>query len=366
MNILQDKPTITEDQLDQLLDEVNKAGDLALDEAKKIAESSNEDIDTVKAEFDNENGSILPLYAERNTIDLSKLENIDKSLDELIENNLSDSISSELNLSDEDAIKFAKVLTRVKNNEKFNVYKELPRQIQEMVLKMLDITNSIDEMKNIKALNHATKILIDQLIADSEMDQLCIEIDKVFDELELPSFTDLYNDIVDESINVDFEKAKEQHPESAELIDKMTNGYKAACNFTLMEEALETNINKIRKAENSFKILNNKYRKSANESKYKLFDMEDIRNDLIRFGYSKETATRLLVAFLITYDGTDPNDLFMNTYTFFFENNMKSLYTIGKNATKTGVKLIENTNNFVEKMNKLVNERIEELGSHKK
>lgn len=366
MNIVQDKPTITEDQLDQLLDEVNKAGDPNLDEAKKLAENSNEDIDTIQAEFDNETGSILPVYTERNVVNFSKLENLDKSLDELIENNLSDSISSELDLSDEDAIKFAKVLSRVRNNEKFNIYKELPRQIQEMVLKMLDITNSIDEMKNAKQLNHVAKILIDQLIADSEMDQLSIEIDKVFDELELPSFTDLYNDIVDESINVDFEKAKEQHPESAELIDKMTNGYKAACSFALMEEALKTDINKIRKAENSFKILNNKYRKAATESKYKLFDMEDIRDDLIRFGYSKETATRLLVAFLVTYDGTDPNDLFMNTYTFFFENNMKSLYTIGKNVTKTGARLIENTNNFVEKMNKLVDERIAELKSHKK
>ena len=164
--------TLTDDQLKQVVS--------TLEETKSDTDKELEQIEKDCADEDNSNapleegagqyvsdGVIMPVNDEDENDEFSNLDNIDIDVEGLLQESIKSEMSNKFDLSDEDTLKFASVINRVRANEDFNVYKELPDSIKENINKTMD-EEGIAKSDRYLYLNSFARMLIEEIISDSE------------------------------------------------------------------------------------------------------------------------------------------------------------------------------------------------------
>lgn len=322
-------------------------------------------------------GIILESSEEDN---FDHLENIDKDLDKIIEDNINSSLSDKFELNDEDALKFASVISKIRNKEKFNVYNELPDKLKKYIDDTVsDQINNVPANKRAAYLTMVSKLLIEELISDSEFDTLSIDLEKAMKEL-LPTPIEMYSEVNREYIEDKFlevaEKIKEEDPVKAQNLLNMRQGFINAYKFENMYNLLNTTniINKIRKADKLWGRIESSYYRIASVCKFKLYPLLETKYDLMKIGLSEESATRLCALFVYTYidgieDFTDKdeyNDIARNSFANYFEMNVRNLTLIDNFVSDFSKSIKDNLFNLSSFIDQRVLERETELLNNKK
>ena len=309
-------------------------------------------------------GIILESSEEDN---FDHLENIDKDLDKIIEDNINSSLSDKFELNDEDALKFASVISRIRNKEKFNVYNELPDKLKKYIDDTVsDQINNVSANKRAAYLTMVSKLLIEELISDSEFDTLSIDLEKAMKEL-LPTPIEMYSEVNREYIEDKFlevaEKIKEEDPVKAQNLLNMRQGFINAYKFENMYNLLNTTniINKIRKADKLWGRIESSYYRIASVCKFKLYPLLETKYDLMKIGLSEESAVRVCALFVYEY-----NDIARNSFANYFEMNVRNLTLIDNFVSDFSKSIKDNLFNLSSLIDQRVLERETELLNNKK
>lgn len=374
--------TLTDDQLKQVvstLEETKSDTDKELEQIEK--ESANEDNSNAPLEEGTgqyiSDGVIMPINDEEDD-EFSDLDNIDIDVEELLQESIKTEMGNKFDLSDEDTLKFATVINRVRANEDFNVYKDLPDPIKENINKAMD-EEGIAKSDRYLYLNNFARMLIEEIISDSEFNALSIDLEKAMGEV-LPTPLEMYSETNRDYIENKFlevaEKIKEEDPTRAQNLINMRLGYIHAYNFDNMYDTLDnTNvINKIRKASKYWNRIDNEYKLLAGKCKFKLYPLNETKNDLIKIGLSKESAEKLCALFVYTYiedanditDETIYNDIYRNSFANYFEMNMRNLALMKTPVTDFSKEIKDNIVKLSSYIDKRVSERETELLNNKK
>lgn len=313
-----------------------------------------------------------------NDIDFDHFENIDTDLDLLVEDNIKNTLTNKFELSDEDALKFVNVISRVKNNENFNVYNELPDTLKKYIDDSISNEGILPKDKSLYT-NSMAKMFIKELISDAEFDSISIDLEKAMKEL-IPAPIEMYSETNRDYIENKFlevaENIKDKEPKKAENLLNMRKGFIDSYTLEPMYELFKDFkiMNKVRKSDNLWKRVNIEYEKVAGVCKFTLYPLESIRSALINIGLSKESASRLVSLFVYTYTNgiedfknqDEYNDIYRNALANYFEMNIRNLSISPGLASEFSKTIKENIFNLSNHIDSVIVEREKELSSNKK
>lgn len=392
---MSDNTILTNDQIDQI---VSKLEDTRNENDKLMEQIEEEHKDEDNSSFPLEEGKgqyigdgiIIGDGDESSDVDFSHFDNIDSNIDDLIESNLKETLGDKFNMSETDVLKFNNIISRVRKNEKFNIFGELPNSLKEYINSLLN-EQGIAFKDRLSYANSMAKMFIDELISDVEFDSVSIDLEKAINEL-LPTPVEMYSETNKDYIENEFLKTVDKIKEELktetdpEKIEKLTNisnnllgmrqGYIDAYTYEPMYNLFKDFkiLNKIRKAEKLWKITNEKYLKIAGKCKFKLYSLEDVRTSLINLNISKETATRVTALFVYAYtnniedykDEKEYDDIYRNSFANYFESNVKNLAISNTLASEFSKEIKKNLFDLCNHIEASVAEREKELSINKK
>lgn len=340
-NKLDRQDILTDDQLSQ----VSKV----LEENKNETDSLLEQIEKDHENYDNSNApleegegqyigdGIIMGDGESNKMDFNHFDNIDSNLDDIIEENLKDNLSNNYNISDDEALTFANLILKVRKGENVDIFNNLPKELKEIIINMATEQNIPEDNKE-QFLQYASKMFIDTMIKDAELNTLSIDLEKAMKEL-IPTPTEMYSETNKEYIENEFpkvaEKIKETDPKKAQHLLDMRQGFIDAYTFDPMFKLLDISkvLKNIRRSNKLWNRINNDYTQIAGVCKFNLYSLADLEFALTKINFSKEQARRIISLFVYTYingitnrkDPDEYNDIYRNSFANYFEANVKNL-----------------------------------------
>lgn len=375
--------TLTAEELESLvgkLEETNNEANKAIcniEDKYANYDNSNDPLEEGEAEYIS-NGILMESNEKSNILDFNHFESIDSSLDEIIDNNLKDSLAKNYNMSDEEVIKFANLIMRARAEDKTNMYEDLPDQLKNHIKNMADEEHI--PIQNRKAFyQFAAESIISELINDAELDALSIDLEKAMKEL-IPAPMEMYSEFNREYIENEFlkvaEKIKEENPKTADNLLAMRSGFIDAYTYEPMYEAFKkSKIKKnVRRAEVLWNRTDVEYLRLAKICKFHLYSLNDIYKDLMNLGFTDTQAKRIATLFVYTYtDGVEDyhdestyNDIYRNSFANYFEVNIKNL-SINENLLSDFSKEIkENLVKLCDHIDTSIDEKEAELSNKKK
>lgn len=256
-------------------------------------------------------------------------------IDEIV---LTEELSGKFNLETEEAIKFARVVNRVKSGEKFNIYRELPNSIKFTIDKECLENEAIGNQTR----NMMAKFIVDEFIRDYEIDQDLIDLEESLQEAIAEKdagmkqlsdeITETYVDMLISRMDAFYDladKAREESPEKAKLLTDMGDACKDSINLEGLKAAIEKGI-KIKpidktQPERIFKDFNFKY---VNH-KMNINDVTAVPSVLDRHldkeKYSHEDILRFTLCFCKYCRLMTPDNLVDHTFMYYFVKNIVSL-----------------------------------------
>lgn len=312
-----------------------------------------------------------------NNKEFDHFENIDSTIDSLIEDNIKTNLSDKYNLSEDDALQLLLLINKVRSDEKINVYENLPDVMKQ---KINDMANEEQiPTKNKKAfLNFAADSLIREFINDMELDAISIDFEKALAEL-VPTPSEMYSETNREYIENEFvkvaEKIEKDEPAKAKNLLDMRKGFIDAYKFEPMYELLNNSkvLKNIRRCNKIWSRIESEYLSIANVCKFTLYPLADIEFALKKIGFNTVDSKRLITLFVYTYtnginDYKDPeeyNNIYRNSFANYFEANIKNL-ALSPNLTSDFSKEIkENINKLVSTINDNIMKAEVELSNKK-
>lgn len=375
---------LTENQLDKVID--------TLEEAKNETDELLTKIEKEHADDDNSNapleegeaicaapGTILPEEDDKTFLDFNHFENIDTALDDIVNDNLKEALSSNYDLSDDEVLKFANLIMKVRAGEKdFNMFPELPKVLQQHIVDMT-AEQKIPISQIAQFHQYMAKMIIDELIHDAELDALSIDLEKAMKEL-IPAPMEMYSEFNKDYIENEFlnvaEKIREENPKTADNLLAMRAGFIDAYTYSNMYEVLENSkiIKNIRRAEVLWSRTNTEYLRLANACKFKLYSLNAVAKALVNLGFSDIEAKRILTLFVYTYtngvedytDETVYNDIYRNSFANYFEMNINNLAITPDLQTDFSKQIRKNLDRLCHDINTIMDEKDAELSNKKK
>lgn len=365
--------------------------------ATMVEDSKNETdslLDIIEKEYENYDNSNDPLEEgtsqyvndgilmgdpdEDKKFEFDHFNNIDTDIEEIINKNLPENLGKNYNLSDEDTIKFASVITRIRAKEKFNVYSELPDELKQHIDAIV-MEQDLSMVDKIKAKNAVAKMVLEDLIADAELDSISIDLEKAMKEL-IPGPVELYSEFNKDYIENDLidiaEKLKEEHPKKAENLLGMRKGYIDAYTYEPLYELLNNGkiVKNIRRAEVLWSRTDCEYLRLAGICKFKLHPLETLRKSLINLGFNDIQAKRIITLFVYTYTNgvidynseNEYNDIYRNSFANYFEINIINLSLTNGGTSEFSKEIIENLTQLCNKIDTIIEQKEAELSNKKK
>ena len=334
--------TITNQELDmvkeKLSESINETDKLLADIEKKHEndDNSNAKLEEGIAQFIND-GTLIG-GEELEDDDFSHFENINAKIDELIENSISENISSNYDLNDEEAIKFANLISNYRAKKNIKVFDELPKVMKEQVINLVKSQPPVQPNMITRMLEFTARAVLDELISDAELDSLSIDLDKAMKEL-IPDPIEVYSENNREYIEEEFPKVaesiKDKDPVRAENLMAMRQGYIDAYTYEPLYDVInnDSKINKkLRKYDVYWSRVKNDFFAVANLTKFMLYSLDDILKSLMNLGYTEKQAKRIIIVFVHKYsngvnlsDEKEYNDIYRNSFANYFENNIMNL-----------------------------------------
>lgn len=381
---MESKTILTENELSTLIEVLDESKNYT-DNLCTIIEADHKDDDNSNAQLEEGegeyigNGVILPVTDDDDDIsNFNHFENIDSVLDDIINDNLKNSLATNYDLSDEEVLKFVNLITRVRANEKFNIFPELPEVLQKHIINIANEQN-IPLANRQQFYKFTAEMIIDELINDAELDALSIDLEKAMKEL-LPAPMEMYSEFNKEYIENEFpnvaEKIKEENPKTAYNLLAMRDGFIEGYTFSNMYEVFKNNkiVKNIRRAEVLWSRTNTEYLRLAEVCKFKLYSLNDVYKSLINIGFTDIQSKRLTSLFVYTYTNgiedyhneEEYNDIYRNSFANYFEMNINNLAITPDLQSDFSKEIRENLNNLCKHIDTIIAEKDAELSNKKK
>lgn len=347
-------------------------------------------LEKIEKEHENDDNSNAPLeegigtYITEGTIiedsiddDISCFDNLNSSLDEILEDNLKNTLNSNYNISNEEAITFANLIIKARNGENVDVYNNLPKELKSYINNIATEQKIPDNNKK-QFLHFAAKSIIDEMVKDAEISLLSFDLEKAMQEM-LPTPTEMYSEANKEYIENEFpkvaEKIKEESPEKAQNLLDMRQGYIDAYTFDTMYQILNNSkvFKNVRRSNKLWSRINTYYLQVAGVCKFKLHPLSDLEIALSKLDFSEEQSKRIITLFVYAYlegieDIKDPNEynnIYRNSFANYFESNIINL-SINKNLISDFSKKIkENLISLSNHIDELIANKEGELSNKK-
>lgn len=373
---------LSNDQLNSIVDTLSESKNETdvllekIEEEHSNDDNSNAPLEEGEAEYIGD--GIIMGDGDSNPLKFNHFENIDTALDEIINNNIKENLSDTYDLSDEEVIKFANLITKVRANEKVNVYSELPKSIKTHIDSMVEEQNV--PLKNKAAvLEYTAKLVIDELISDAELDSLSIDMEQAMKEL-VPAPLEIYSEFNRDYIENEFlkvaEKIKEENPKTAENLLAMRRGYIDAYTYESMYETLNNSkiVKNIRRADVLWSRTNTEYLRLANICKFKLHPLDTIYKALLKLKFLDYQAKRIITLFVYTYtkgvedynSEDEYNDIYRNSFANYFEGNIINLSMTEKLLSEFSEQVRDNLVALCDHIDSIIYKKEEELSNKKK
>lgn len=340
-------------------------------------DNSNAPLEEGEAEYISD-GVLMELNSES---DFSNLENINEKLDDLVNDSIKETISSNYDMTDDEVFNFSNLIISYKNTEnksKFAVYNNLPEVIKKQINDMVP-TKDLTMKDRFTALEYASRLLLDELISDAELNTLSIDIEEAMKEL-IPAPLEMYSEFNRDYIENEFitvaEKIKEENPKTAENLLAMRQGYIDSYTHELMYEVFKkSKIQKhIRRAEVEWSRTMTEYARLAGVCKFRLHPLNYIHKCLMRLGFTNIQSKRILTLFVYTYTNNitdytleeEYNDIYRNAFANYFEGNIINLTMSETISSEFGKQVKENLIALSNHIDIAIAAREEELSNKKK
>lgn len=371
---------VTDSNIKEMVEVLSKNRDnediIKVDESQKYSDSidnSNMKLEEGTAEYISD-GVIME---NEDNDDFNHFENLESNIDDIIEDQVKTNLSNKYDLNDDDALNLLMIIKKVRNNEKIDVYNNLPESIKNHINKIAEEQNIPKANKN-KFLHFMADSIISEFINDMEIDALSIDFEKALAEL-VPTPAEMYSETNRDYIENEFlkvaEKLQENNPNQAKNLLDMRQGYIDAYKFTPLYESLENSkiLKNIRRCNKIWSRIDSDYLKVAGVCKFTLYPLSDIHTSLMKIGYTELESMRFITLFVYTYikditdykDESQYNDIYRNSFGNYLENNIKNL-AISPNLTSDFSKEIkQNLNNIINTINDKISEKELELSNKK-
>ena len=174
----------------------------AFDEIDRIAKQF-EDATANVGLFDIENGATNPVNEEK------------------VINTVASELKDSLQLSNDAVLQLIEVMSMMKKDPKYPVYKNLPNEVKSVVMKL-----AMDNNADLTMLEEMSRMLLNEFLNSAGMEQSLVDLEKALDEsLNIPSVMDMYSDhirhVMEVKIPEVIEEIKDSDPEKANLLNEV-------------------------------------------------------------------------------------------------------------------------------------------------
>lgn len=170
-----------------------------------------------------------------------------QNTDELPKNEIAEAARNNYDLSDEEVLKLLDVMSNMKKDNNYPIYKNLPEKLKD-VIKEIALKNGIPASN----FNMLARMIMNEFVDDANLQSAFIDLEKALnDALKIPSVVDIYTDhiktVMEENIPAMIEEIKDDYPEKAKLLGDVRERFIKSYTYELAKESYENNA-RIRKA----------------------------------------------------------------------------------------------------------------------
>lgn len=174
------------------------------------------------------------------TADVSLLDIKDGATNPVNEEKVINTVASELkenlNLSNDGVLQLIDVMSMMKKDPKYPVYKNLPNEVKSVVTKL-----AMDNNADMSMLDEMSKMLLNEFMNSAGMEQSLVDLERALDEsLKMPSVMDLYSDHIREVMEVKIpevvEELKDTDPDKADMLNEVKRMFTLSYTYGLARD----------------------------------------------------------------------------------------------------------------------------------
>ena len=199
-----------------------------LDEIDRIAKQFEDATADVNL-FDVENGAINPVNEEK------------------VISTVASEMKENLHLSDESVLQLIEVMSMMRRDPKYPVFKNLPNEVKALVTKLAMENNADPSM-----MDEMSRMLLNEFLSSAGMEQSLIDLESALNEaLKIPSVMDMYSDhiryIMETKIPEVVEEIKDTDPDKADMLNEVKRMFTLSYTYGLARDLYLAD-SKLRKA----------------------------------------------------------------------------------------------------------------------
>ena len=205
-----------------------------LDEIDRIAKQF-EDATADVSLFDVENGATNPVNEEK------------------VINAVASDMKENLHLSDESVLQLIEVMSMMRKDPKYPVFKNLPAEVKALITKLALENNADPSM-----MDEMSRMLLNEFLSSAGMEQSLIDLESALNEaLKIPSVMDMYSDhiryVMETKIPEVVEEIKDTDPEKADMLNEVKRMFTLSYTYGLARDSYLSD-SKLRKAVRRHKV----------------------------------------------------------------------------------------------------------------
>lgn len=280
---------LTDEQLDAVVAAAEADNNNQMQELKETVEvNPDAPLEAASVEVDLETNEIDLIAKQLDSdLDIDLFDAADpEKLEQVSSEKVASSIKSSLDLSDDEAYDFIKLVNDFRkdpNNTK--VYANLPEKIKNLVNNLL-LEGKID----ISHREDVARTILMEFMGNAEVDAAFVDLEKSLNEaLQIPSIVDMYSEhtreVMEKNIPEMIEKIKDDEPEKAEMLAKVKDAYTRSYTFeTVKQKYVEsTPVRKVvRKHDIEFRHSLDNFNEMNSTTRFKMHDVFEVPNVLTK------------------------------------------------------------------------------------
>lgn len=280
---------LTDEQLDAVVAAAEADNNNQMQELKETVEvNPDAPLEAASVEVDLETNEIDLIAKQLDSdLDIDLFDAADpEKLEQVSSEKVASSIKSSLDLSDDEAYDFIKLVNDFRkdpNNTK--VYTNLPEKIKTLVNNLL-LEGKID----ISHREDVARTILMEFMGNAEVDAAFVDLEKSLNEaLQIPSIVDMYSEhtreVMEKNIPEMIEKIKDDEPEKAEMLAKVKDAYTRSYTFeTVKQKYVEsTPVRKVvRKHDIEFRHSLDNFNEMNSTTRFKMHDVFEVPNVLTK------------------------------------------------------------------------------------
>lgn len=369
---------LTDEQLDAVVAAAEADNNNQMQELKETVEvNPDAPLEAASVEVDLETNEIDLIAKQLDSdLDIDLFDAADpEKLEQVSSEKVASSIKSSLDLSDDEAYDFIKLVNDFRkdpNNTK--VYANLPEKIKTLVNNLL-LEGKID----ISHREDVARTILMEFMGNAEVDAAFVDLEKSLNEaLQIPSIVDMYSEhtreVMEKNIPEMIEKIKDEEPEKAEMLAKVKDAYTRSYTFeTVKQKYVEsTPVRKVvRKHDIEFRHSLDNFNEMNSTTRFKMHDVFEVPNvltkilcidpmeqytfytangmeipesvqKLIDFKVTDTDIQKFCVLMTVSCDNLDANDIIDASYMYYMTKNIIMLKHTQEAKTSFAAELINN------------------------